>query len=194
MRNYPLVPHFNGAAGVKGFLHRFLYRSRVRPLVSDEEANREALEYACAQVEADPDDGIFWILRGHCHYRLGELEEACEAYRHAHDLGEATNHAHFFYGSCLVEAGRFDAAMEPLRLQLMAIPDHRDSLFLLGLLYRMSDMREESDQLLERVRDIDSHFYEHMFAEYAEILAKDHADPLIKQGLIDAARELRRDR
>lgn len=164
------------------------------PLVSDEQANREALEYACRQVEADPNDGIFWILRGHCHYRLGELEEACDAYRHAHDLGEGTNHAHFYYGSCLVEAGQFAAAMEPLRLQLMAIPDHRDSLFLLGLLYRMSDMREESDQFLERVRDIDTPFYEHMFAEFAEILAEDHEDPLIRQGLIDAAHELRRER
>ncbi len=160
--------------------------------MSDEEANREALEYACKRVEENLEDGIFWILRGHCHYRLGELEEACDAYRQAHDLGEATNHAHFFYGSCLVETGRFSEAMEPLRLQLEEIPDHRDSLFLLGLLYRLSDMREESDQLLERARDLDTQFYEHMFAEYAELLAKGHDDPLIKQGLIDAARALRK--
>ena len=162
--------------------------------MSDEEAKREALEYARRQVEADPEDGIFWILRGHCHYRLGQLDEACDAYRHAHELGEGTNHAHFYYGSCLVEAGRFSDAMEPLRVQLMAIPDHRDSLFLLGLLYRMSDMRDESDQLLERVRDVDTTFYEHMLAEYAEVLAEDHEDPLIREGLVQAARELRRDR
>ncbi|UCC92544.1 MAG: hypothetical protein JSW25_07720, partial [Thermoplasmata archaeon] len=67
-------------------------------------------------------------------------------------------------------------------------------LFLLGLLYRLADMREESDQLLERVRDLDTQFYEHMFAEYAEILARGSDDPVIKQGLIDAARALRRDR
>jgi tetratricopeptide (TPR) repeat protein len=167
--------------------------SPLPPLVVDETANREALEYACRQVEDNPDDGIFWILRGHCHYRLGELEEACDAYRHAHDLGEATNHAHFYYGSCLVETGRFEEAMEPLRLQLEEIPDHKDALFLLGLLYRLVDRREESDQLLERVRDVDTRFYEHMFAVYAELLAKDHDDPVIKQGLIDAARALRRD-
>jgi tetratricopeptide (TPR) repeat protein len=160
--------------------------------VEDEAANREALEYACKQVEGNPEDGIFWILRGHCHYRLGEMEEACEAYRHAHDLGEASNHAHYFYGSCLVETGHFQEAMAPLRLQLEQIPDHRDALFLLGLLYRLVDMMEESDQLLERVRDLDTEFYEHMFAEYAEILAKGHDDPVIKQGLIEAARELRR--
>jgi tetratricopeptide (TPR) repeat protein len=163
------------------------------PLVEDEEANREALDYACKQVDDNPDDGLFWILRGHCHYRLGELEEACDAYRHAHDLGEATNHAHFFYGSCLIETGHFEEAMQPLRLQLEEIPDHRDSLFLLGLLYRLSDMGEESDQLLDNVRDLDAQFYEHMFAEYVELLATGHGDPVIKQGLIDAARELRRD-
>jgi tetratricopeptide (TPR) repeat protein len=175
------------------FWRTFLYDISSAPIVEDEAANREALDYACKQVEDNPDDGIFWILRGHCHYRLGELEEACEAYGRAHDLGEATNHAHFYYGSCLVETGRFQEAMEPLRLQLEEIPDHRDALFLLGLLYRLADMKEESDQLLERVRDLDTHFYELMFAEYAEILAKGSDDPVIKQGLIDAARELRRE-
>lgn len=170
----------------------FLYQGSSAPAVEDEQANRDALDYACQRTDADPEDGIFWILRGHCHYRLGELEEACDAYRHAHDLGEATNHAHFYYGSCLVELGRFDEAMAPLRLQLEEIPDHKDALFLLGLLYRLSDMREESDLLLERVRDIDTAFYEHMFAEYAEILAKASEDPMIRQGLIDAARALRR--
>ena len=163
------------------------------PFVEDEAANREALDYVCKQVEGNPDDGLFWILRGHCHYRLGELEEACDAYRHAHDLGEATNHAHFFYGISLVETGHFNEAMEPLRIQLKEIPDHRDALFLLGLLYRLVDMKEESDELLDKVREIDHRFYEHMFAQYSEILAKGSDDPIIKQGLIDAARELRRD-
>jgi tetratricopeptide (TPR) repeat protein len=161
--------------------------------VNDEAANREALHYACKQVEEDPDDGIFWILRGHCHYRLGELEEATEAYHRAYDLGEASNHAPFFYGSCLIEQGRFSEAEAPLRLQLEEIPDHKDALFLLGLLYRLNDMREDSDQLLERVRDIDTAYYEEMFAEYAELLARSANDPVIKQGLIDAARALRRD-
>lgn len=159
--------------------------------MDEEEVNREALEYACKQVGDNPQDGIFWILCGHCHYRLGELEQAAEAYRHAHDLGEASNHAHFYYGSCLIEQGHFSEAMAPLRLQLLQTPDHKDAMFLLGLLYRLDENREESDKLLERVRDIDTAFYEQMFAHYADLLAKGADDPVIKKGLIEAARALR---
>lgn len=159
--------------------------------MEDEDANREALDYACKQVEADPSDGLFWLLRGHCHYRLGELEEAAEAYHHAGDLGEEHSHAYFFYASCLIELGRVDDAIPPLRLQLEAIPDHRDGLFLLGLCLRQMDQHEESDALLERVRDIDIRFYEHMFSQYVDLLAKDSGDPLMGKALKEAAKILR---
>jgi tetratricopeptide (TPR) repeat protein len=159
--------------------------------VKDEAANREALDYACRQVEADPTDGLFWLLKGHCHYRLGELEAAAEAYGRAGDLGEEHSHAHFFQATCLLELGRVDEAIPPLRLQLEAIPDHIDALFLLGLCLRQSDLREESDRVLERVRDIDIGYYEEMFANYVEALAKGSEDPYIRQGLKDAAKALR---
>jgi len=159
--------------------------------VDDEEANREALDYACKQVEADPSDGLFWLLRGHCHYRLGELEEAAEAYHKAGDLGEAHSHAYFFYASCLIELGQVDEAIAPLRLQLEAIPDHRDALFLLGLSLRQMDQLEESDALLERVRDLDIRFYEHMFSQYVDLLAKDSRDPMMGKALKEAAKTLR---
>ncbi len=159
--------------------------------MEEEAANREALDYACKQVEADPSDGLFWLLKGHCHYRLGELEEAAEAYHRAGDLGEEHSHAYFFYASCLIELGKIDEAIPPLRLQLEAIPDHRDALFLLGLCLRQADLRDESDQALERVREIDIQFYEHMFSQYADLLAKGSRDPLLGQALKDAARTLR---
>ena len=159
--------------------------------MEDEEANREALDYACRQVEEDPDDGLFWLLKGHCHYRLDELEEAAEAYHRAGDLGEEHSHAYFFYASCLIELGRIDEAIPPLRLQLEAIPDHKDALFLLGLCLRQEELRDESDAVLERVRDLDPRFYEEMLARYAEALSKGAEDPYLRQGLTDAARALR---
>lgn len=160
--------------------------------MEDEKACREALEYATKQVEADPDDGIFWLLRGHCHYRLGELEEAVEAYRRASDLGESSSHAPFFQGSTLVEMGQLEDAIVPLLDQLEATPDHMDALFLLGLVYHVLDARDRSEIHLERVRELDPSFYEDMFAEYAELLATGSHDPMIRKGLQDAARALRR--
>ena len=155
--------------------------------MEDEAANREALDFACKQVEADPSDGLFWLLKGHCHYRLGELEKAAEAYHRAGDQGEEHSHAYFFYGSCLIELGQVGEAIPPLRLQLEAIPDHRDALFLL----RQADLRDESDAMLERVRDIDVGFYEHMFSEYVDLLAKDSRDPMMGKALKEAAKTLR---
>lgn len=159
--------------------------------MDDEAANREALDYACKQVEADPSDGLFWLLRGNCHYRLGELEEAADAYHRAGDLGEEHSHAYFFYASCLIELGRIDDAIPPLRLQLEAIPDHIDALFLLGLCLRQADLGEESDALLERVRDLDIRFYEEMFSKYVDLLAKGSSDPMLGQALKEAAKTLR---
>jgi superkiller protein 3 len=160
-------------------------------LVEDEDPRREALEYAAKQVEADPEDGIFWLLKGHCHYRLGEMEEATDAYRRASELGETSSHAPFFLGSTLVEMGRLEEAIVPLLDQLEATPDHKDALFLLGLVYHVLDARDRSEIHLERVRELDPSFYEHMFAQYAEILANESPDPMIRQGLQEAARALR---
>ena len=171
--------------------HTFLYEISTAPLVEDEAAKREALDYACKQVEADPSDSLFWLLKGNCHYRLDELEEAAEAYHRAGDLGEEHNHAYFFYASCLIELGRVDEAIPPLRLQLEAIPDHLDALFLLGLCLRQEELRDESDLVLERVRDLDSRYYEEMLARYAENLAMTSDDPFMRQGLKDAASALR---
>ena len=160
--------------------------------MEDEDSCREALEYATRRVEDAPDDGIFWLLKGNCHYRLDELEEAVDCYRRASDLGEATSHAPYYLGSTLVEMGRLEEAIVPLLDQLEAIPDHKDALFLLGLIYHVLDASEKSEILLERVRDIDPSFYEHMFAEYADILASGTHDPVLRQGLKDAAHALRR--
>jgi tetratricopeptide (TPR) repeat protein len=159
--------------------------------VTDEDPNREALAYAEQCIEATPDDGLSWFLKGNCHRRVEEIEEAADAYRHAAELGEASSHAYYFWGSCLVELGRVWEAIEPLGKQLEHTPDHLDALFLLGLCYLALDDREEGDPVLERVRDIDPDYYEEMFAKYAEILAKGSDDPFMSQALSDAARALR---
>ena len=83
-------------------------------------------------------------------------------------------------------------ATEEFLDQLEATPDHKDALFLLGLVYHVLDARDRSEIHLERVRELDPSFYEHMFAEYAELLARGTQDPMIRQGLRDASRALRR--
>jgi tetratricopeptide (TPR) repeat protein len=160
--------------------------------VNDEASNREALAYCHQRLEEDPADGVYWILKGNCHRRLDELESAAEAYRQAVLLGEVSSHANYFWGSCLVELGKIEEAIEPLQAQLEITPDHLDALFLLGLCYHILDAKDESNPLLERVRDLDTGFYEEMLAQYADILAMHSEDPMIKQGLIDAAKALRR--
>jgi tetratricopeptide (TPR) repeat protein len=160
--------------------------------VDEEASNREALAYCHQRLEEDPADGISWILKGNCHRRLEEIENAVEAYRQAVLLGEVSSHANYYWGSCLVELGRIDEAISPLEAQLKISPDHLDALFLLGLCYHVMDTREQSNPLLDRVRDLDTKYYEEMFAKYADILAMHSEDPMIKQGLIEAARTLRR--
>ena len=162
------------------------------PRVEDEASIREAIAYATGMVETDPADGISWILKGNCHYRLGEIDEAQEAYGHAAELGEISSHSHFLSASCLMELGRIEDAIDPLRAQLEITPDHPDALFLLALCLRTIDAKDESDILLERIRDIDTEFYEEMFAKYAELLAKGTDDPLLRIALQDAATILRR--
>ncbi len=164
----------------------------LAPRVQDEASNREALAYCESKIDEDPMDGVFWILKGHCHYRLGELPEASDSYLRAVELGEVNSHANFFLGACLVEQGRLEEAIVPLLGQLEVTPDHLDALFLLGLCYHVLDARDKSNFMLERVRELDTGFYELMFAEYAEILADHSTDPMMKEGLIQAARTLRR--
>jgi tetratricopeptide (TPR) repeat protein len=160
--------------------------------VDDPEECRKALEYATQKVGEDPEDGVYWLLKGNCHYRLEELEEAQAAYHRAVELGEVRSHASYYLGSCLVELGRVDEAVDPLLAQLAISPDHLDALFLLGLCYHLLDAREKAHPLLERARDLDTGFYEEMFAKYADLLAKQSDDPLMRRGLQDAARALRR--
>ena len=156
---------------------------------------KEALEYANDLVRSTPDDGIGWILKGNCHYRMGEIDEAHVAYGRAADLGDVSSHANFLQGSCLIELGRIEEAIAPLRKQLEVTPDHLDALFLLALILRILEDRDESDALLERIRDIDTEFYEEMLANYTELLAKGATDPMMQMALQDAARVLRgRDR
>lgn len=160
--------------------------------MNDEEQNREALEYCDRTIDERPDDGISWLLKANCHYRLGELDMAAEAYGRAAELGELGSQARFLQGSCLVELGRIEEAEAPLRHQLELTPDHLDALFLLGLSLRVLSRRDESDVLLSRVQDLNPAFYEGMFARYAEYLAEGVESPMLRDALRSAAGSLRR--
>ncbi len=171
----------------------FLYRGRLAPPVADEESsNREALAYCEARLEHDPDDGVYWILKGNCHYRLGDIGPAADSYGRAVELGEVSSHANFFHALCLIELGRLDEAMRALESQLAITPDHPEALFLLGLCLKLQDEHARGNKLIARVEDIAPGLYGQLYSDYAAALAEGMEDSLLKQGLQDAVGELRR--
>ena len=62
---------------------------------------------------------------------------------------------------------------------------------LLGLSLRVLSRREESDDILGRVQELDPRFYEGMFAKYAEYLAEGVESPMLQEALRRAAGNLR---
>jgi tetratricopeptide (TPR) repeat protein len=160
--------------------------------VADKDPNHEALAYSESRLRDCPDDGVFWILKANCHYRLGELAPAAEAYGRAVELGEVRSHANFFRGLCLIELGELKQAAIALEAQLELTPDHPEALFLLGLILKQQGERARGDQLLSRMEAISPGLYGEMYAEYAGALAADTEDPLLRKGLQEAVAELRR--
>jgi len=159
--------------------------------MTDEEANRAALAFCEGKLQGSPKDGIYWILKGNCHYRLGELEEAAKAYSSAIEHGEVSSHANFFMALCLIELDRIPEAVTSLEAQLELTPDHPEALFLLGICFKTQGEHGRGDKLIARVEDIAPGMYAELYADYATALAEGVEDPLIRKGLEDAVRELR---
>jgi len=187
----PLPPEILLTA-IGGEGETYLSRHQAWPAVADEDRNREALAYCESRLRDAPDDGVFWILKANCHYRLGELAPAADAYRRAVDLGEVRSHANFFMGLCLIELGELRQAASALEAQLALTPDHPEALFLLGLILKQEGEKARGDQLLARMEAISPGLYGEMYAEYAGALADGTEDPLLRRGLQEAVAELRR--
>lgn len=169
----------------------FLYADWLPRHVTDEEANRTAIAYCEGKLQGNPKDGIYWFLKGNCHYRLGELEEAAKAYSSAIEHGEVSSHAHFFLALCLIELDRLPEAISSLESQLELTPDNPEALFLLGICLKTQGEHGRGDKLIARVEDIVPGMYAELYADYAAALAEGVADPLIRRGLEDAVKELR---
>ncbi len=157
-----------------------------------EEPSREALAYCEARLKDSPDDGVYWILKANCHYRLGEVGPAAEAYGRAVELGEVNSHANFFRGLCLIELGSLKEAAAALEAQLTLTPDHPEGLFLLGLVLKQLGDDAKGNKLLERMEAVAPGLYGEMYAEYAGAIADDAEDPLLRRGLQEAVAVLRR--
>ncbi len=159
--------------------------------MTDEKANREALAFCEERLEQSPDDGIYWLLKGNSHYRLGQLEEAAEAYRKAAELGEVRSHAYYFYAACLLELGRFSEAIDPLERQIELTPNHGEALFLLGIVLRTIGQKKRGDSILRLAEEIDPELYGALFSKYAEELAEGSEDDMLGKGLMQAVRALK---
>jgi tetratricopeptide (TPR) repeat protein len=169
----------------------FLYADWLTQNVTDEEANRASLAYCEGKLQGSPKDGIYWFLKGNCHYRLGELEEAAKAYSSAVEHGEVSSHANFFMALCLIELDRLPEAIAALESQLALTPDHPEALFLLCVCHKTQGEHEKGDKLIARVEDVAPGMYAELYADYAAALAEGVTDPLIRKGLEDAVKELR---
>jgi len=187
----PLPPSIPLTA-IGGEGETYLSQNPAWSAVADKDPNHEALAYCDARLRDSPDDGVFWILKANCHYRLGELAPAADAYRRAVELGEVRSHANFFMGLCLIELGELKGATAALEAQLALTPDHPEALFLLGLIVKQQGEKAKGDQLLARMEAISPGLYAEMYAEYAGALADGTEDPLLRRGLQEAVAELRR--
>ena len=169
----------------------FYTASWLSPLVTDEESNREALAYCAERLQECPDDGLFWLLKGNSHYRLGELEEAAEAYGQAAELGEVKSHAYFFQAVCLLEIGRFREAVAPLERQIEITPNHGEAIFLLGIALKTMGEKERGNAILKLAKEVDPELYHSLFSKYAEEVAGEAGEDLVGMGLREAVRVLK---
>ena len=104
---------------------------------------RDAFDIAETMINAKPELGAAWYLRGLAQFRLGRVEAALEDYRRAQQLDPRAIWVHVALAEVYVQAGRLDEALSEIRKTLVMQPRDPWALFHEGtVLLAMNRTRE----------------------------------------------------
>ena len=83
---------------------------------------RDAFDVAEIMINANPDQGAAWYLRGLAQFRMGRVEAALEDYRRAQQLDPRAIWVHVALAEVYVQAGKLDEALSEIRKALVMQP------------------------------------------------------------------------
>jgi tetratricopeptide (TPR) repeat protein len=86
----------------------------------------DALRYADAWAEIQPDNPQVWFVRGNIHRQVGASQKAAEDYRRAIELDPERRQARWWLAQALLEIGRYQEALEHMELVHKLQPDDPD--------------------------------------------------------------------
>jgi tetratricopeptide (TPR) repeat protein len=104
---------------------------------------RDAFDVSEIMINANPEQGAAWYLRGLAQFRMGRVEAALEDYRRAQQLDPRAIWVHVALAEVYTQAGRLDEALAEIRKSLAVQP--RDGWALLhegNVLLAMNRTRE----------------------------------------------------
>jgi tetratricopeptide (TPR) repeat protein len=104
---------------------------------------RDAFDIAEIMINANPEQGVAWYLRGLVQFRMGRVEAALEDYRRAQQLEPRAVWVHIALAEVFTQAGNLDEALKEIRKALADQPRDPWALFHEGtVLLAMNRTRE----------------------------------------------------
>ena len=104
---------------------------------------RDAFDVAEIMINANPEQGVAWYLRGLAQFRLGRVEAALEDYRRAQQLDPRAVWVHIALAEVFMQSGNLEEALKEIRKALADQPRDPWALFHEGnVLLAMNRTRE----------------------------------------------------
>jgi tetratricopeptide (TPR) repeat protein len=104
---------------------------------------RDAFDVAEIMINANPEQGVAWYLRGLAQFRMGRVEAALEDYRRAQQLDPRAIWVHIALAEVFMQAGNLEEALKEIRKALADQPRDPWALFHEGnVLLAMNRTRE----------------------------------------------------
>ena len=104
---------------------------------------RDAFDIAEIMINANPEQGVAWYLRGLAQFRMGRVEAALEDYRRAQQLDPRAIWVHIALAEVFMQSGNLEEALKEIRKALADQPRDPWALFHEGnVLLAMNRTRE----------------------------------------------------